>query len=154
MGLVLYVLLAGCGPFDDAQQLAALAKAHIERVPEPPSHFADQPIPAALDHAVLRCLAKDPNDRFATASEMEAHLGHLAAAFDASAAMPPHSPTVRGPSAYPVVAPPVRAPQAVPHAFVSSRRRRGYSWATLAGVLFGALTLGALVALAARHWVG
>lgn len=84
MGLVLYVLLAGRGPFDDAQHLGELAKAHISRQPEPPSRFADETLPAALDAAVMRCLAKAPDGRFASATELGAQLKQIADAFEAS----------------------------------------------------------------------
>ncbi len=84
MGLVLYVLLAGRGPFDDTEHLAELAKAHIARQPEPPSRFADEPLPAALDAAVMRCLAKAPDARFASATELGAQLKQIADTFEAS----------------------------------------------------------------------
>ena len=40
---------------------------HSKTMPAPPSTFAEEPIPAAVDAAVLACLAKDPADRPATA---------------------------------------------------------------------------------------
>ncbi|MBI4702270.1 MAG: serine/threonine protein kinase [Deltaproteobacteria bacterium] len=79
LGLVLYTLLAGRGPFDDARDLAEIAKAHIIRQPEPPSRFAAQPIPPALDAAVLRSLEKSPDARFQSAAEMAAELRRIAA---------------------------------------------------------------------------
>ena len=39
-GAVLYTLVAGRGPFDDAGSVTDLAKAHVARAPDPPSRFA------------------------------------------------------------------------------------------------------------------
>ncbi|WP_437966405.1 serine/threonine-protein kinase [Sorangium sp. So ce260] len=78
MGLVLYELVAGRGPFDELRGLRdALRFAHCEREPPPPSRFAPQPIPAALDALILRAIAKAPEDRFQTAADMEAAVRRL-----------------------------------------------------------------------------
>jgi len=79
LGLVLYELVAGCGPFDDVEDLSALRFAHVARLPEPPSSRAPQPIPQALDALVLRALAKSPDDRFASADAMAAEVSLLLA---------------------------------------------------------------------------
>ena len=51
---------------------------HLSTVPEPPS--AKRPeVPEDLDLIVLRALAKDPDERFQTAEEMDAELGRVAA---------------------------------------------------------------------------
>jgi serine/threonine-protein kinase len=36
---------------------------HLQAVPVPPSERTDLPIPATLEHLVLACLAKKPEDR-------------------------------------------------------------------------------------------
>ncbi|WP_437646010.1 serine/threonine-protein kinase [Sorangium sp. So ce362] len=73
MGLVLYELVAGRGPFDELRgRRDELRFAHCEREPPPPSRFAPQPIPAALDTLILRAIAKAPEHRFQTAADMEA----------------------------------------------------------------------------------
>ncbi|MDI3290951.1 serine/threonine-protein kinase [Polyangium sp. 15x6] len=87
LGLVLYELVAGRGPFDDIQDLDALRFAHLDRIPAPPSCFAPQPIPAALDAWILRALEKDPDDRFASAEAMAAEIPALVA--------PLYAPTAR-----------------------------------------------------------
>lgn len=77
MGLVLYSLLAGRGPFDEAKNITEMAKAHVFKAPEPPSHFAKQAIPDKLDAIVLRAIAKKPEQRFQSASEMSAMLSRV-----------------------------------------------------------------------------
>jgi serine/threonine protein kinase len=52
-GLVLFVMLAGRGPFDHLKGTDRLLSAQAEIEPEPPSRFADVPIPAELDAVVL-----------------------------------------------------------------------------------------------------
>src|SRR5690606_3770089 len=63
MGLVLYNLLAGRGPFDDAANITEMARAHVFKVPDPPSRLAPQPVSAELDAIVLRAVQKKPEDR-------------------------------------------------------------------------------------------
>jgi len=69
LGIVLYELCTGKHPFADGRsELAALT--HIaEGVYLPPSAVASD-FPAALEDIITRCLAFDPNDRFATADEL------------------------------------------------------------------------------------
>lgn len=75
VGLALYELCAGRGPFDDLRGNGhALRFAHSERAPLPPSRFAPQSIGPELDAVILRALAKSPADRFQTAAEMAAAL--------------------------------------------------------------------------------
>jgi eukaryotic-like serine/threonine-protein kinase len=71
VGLALYELVAGRGPFDDLRgNDHALRYAHCERRPVAPSAVAPQPLPPALDALILRALAKSPAERFQTAAEM------------------------------------------------------------------------------------
>ena len=69
LGAVGYFLLTGRDVFlgENATQVM-FAHAHVE--PEPPSQHAKEPIPAALERVILRCLAKKPADRFQSADEL------------------------------------------------------------------------------------
>jgi serine/threonine-protein kinase len=62
LGIVLYELLTGQPPFD-ADNATAIAIAHVEQQPDAPSARVPG-IPVEIDNLVLRCLAKDPNERF------------------------------------------------------------------------------------------
>jgi serine/threonine-protein kinase len=75
LGLILYILLAGHGPFDHLT-LAETLSHH----PDPPSRFRDEPGVRELDAAVLRALKKQPDERFQSAEEMSATLASLARA--------------------------------------------------------------------------
>lgn len=74
LGCTAYELLTGAPPFE-ADTIDAVLAHHISTVPPPPSRCAPQAeIPPALDAVILRCLAKDPRDRFPSAVELEAAL--------------------------------------------------------------------------------
>ncbi|MEO1269200.1 MAG: protein kinase [Myxococcota bacterium] len=66
LGAVLYFMLTGRAPFE-GNHVAALLQHHLHTTPQPPSAITANPIPAALDTVVLRCLAKTPDDRYPTA---------------------------------------------------------------------------------------
>jgi len=74
MGVVLYTLLVGHGPFPQARDAVAVAMAHVREPPRPPSAYAKQAIAPGLDEAVLRALAKRPDERFPTAAAFAAAL--------------------------------------------------------------------------------
>jgi serine/threonine-protein kinase len=76
LGAVLYEMLTGQRAFQGKSQLS-VASAILEKDPEPIS--AQQPMtPPALDHAIRRCLAKDPDDRWQTARDLELELKWIA----------------------------------------------------------------------------
>lgn len=77
MGLVLYTLLVGRGPFDDATTILEMAKAHVMTPAPAPSSFATQAIGPELDAAILRAVAKKPEDRFQSAAEFATELRRL-----------------------------------------------------------------------------
>ena len=61
-GIITYELLTGVPPFVDANAMRLVAM-HLQRSPRPPSDLASD-LPAEIDAAVLRSLAKAPADRF------------------------------------------------------------------------------------------
>jgi hypothetical protein len=62
LGIVLYEMLTGRTPFDGDTPVA-IAMKHIQDEPEPPSVYNPR-IPPGLERVIMRCLAKDPRDRF------------------------------------------------------------------------------------------
>jgi serine/threonine-protein kinase len=100
--VVLFRLIAGRGPFVYARgdavdpghdrEMLALMTAHAKEMPRPPSAYAAQPIPRALDETILRALAKHPDDRPASAA---AFAEELAQAMRAGLALRPPR-TARG----------------------------------------------------------
>jgi serine/threonine-protein kinase len=72
LGGVLYQMLTGRPPFEGKSDYAIL-RAQIEEMPPPPSSGVPG-LPAWLDRAVLRALAKLPADRFQSVEEMNRFL--------------------------------------------------------------------------------
>ncbi|HUJ56821.1 MAG TPA: Stk1 family PASTA domain-containing Ser/Thr kinase [Gaiellaceae bacterium] len=72
LGVVLYELLTGQTPFEGDTPVE-IAMKHLSRAPEPPSKLRPG-LPRELDMVVMRALAKDPDDRYQSADEMEADL--------------------------------------------------------------------------------
>jgi serine/threonine-protein kinase len=74
VGVLLYALLVGAGPFDHIRGQVELLHAHVSEPPVPPSLRARQAIPAEVEAAVMRALSKRPDERFASAAEFSAAL--------------------------------------------------------------------------------
>jgi serine/threonine protein kinase len=75
LGAVLHLLLSGGPPFD-GDSLAALANAHLNVEPPP----LPATVPADIAAIVARCLAKRPEERYASAGELATALASCAAA--------------------------------------------------------------------------
>lgn len=69
VGCVGFWLLTGRTVFQGSTVTEVLMK-HIRDEPLPPSRYSAVPVPAALDAAILRCLAKSPDDRPQSADEL------------------------------------------------------------------------------------
>jgi serine/threonine-protein kinase len=93
LGVLTFLLLTGTYPFkhDDARMLTLM---HLQTPPPRPSEVA--PVPPALDEVVLRCLAKSPDDRYATAPEFLEALRRAAGDGPAPAEDQPKSATAVG----------------------------------------------------------
>src|SRR3954468_11041520 len=76
LGVVLYEMLTGKVPFSGDTPVE-IAMKHLSQIPEPPSKLREG-IPHDLDAVVMRALAKDPEQRYATAEEMDADLARVA----------------------------------------------------------------------------
>jgi TPR repeat protein/tRNA A-37 threonylcarbamoyl transferase component Bud32 len=73
LGIVLYEMLCGAPPFV-AEGFGDLITMHLRVPPEPPRTH-NPAISATLEAAILRALAKKPEDRFATVQELQLALG-------------------------------------------------------------------------------
>jgi serine/threonine-protein kinase len=72
LGCVLYEMLTGSPPFQGESPLAIVYK-HVREDPPPPSQV-NPDVPTALDAIVMKALAKNPDNRFASALEMKEDL--------------------------------------------------------------------------------
>jgi hypothetical protein len=69
-GAVAYWMLTGRPPFT-ADSAVALMIDHVKTVPVRPSEICEVPIPPELDDVVMKCLEKEPDDRFQSIAELE-----------------------------------------------------------------------------------
>jgi serine/threonine-protein kinase len=76
LGAVAYYLLTGTPPFS-GQTIVEICAAHLHVSPEPPSQRRDD-VPSDLEAVILRCLGKEPEARFQTATQLRAALAACA----------------------------------------------------------------------------
>jgi serine/threonine-protein kinase len=69
LGCVGYWLLTGTLVFESGNPWKT-ALDHVQTLPEPPSRRTELPVPASLEKLVLRCLAKNPEERPASAEDL------------------------------------------------------------------------------------
>jgi serine/threonine protein kinase len=72
LGIVLYQMCSGVRPFA-GDSVGAVCAQIVSSAPPPPSHY-NSSLPPAFDQIVMRCLAKNPQDRFLTAEALAASL--------------------------------------------------------------------------------
>jgi serine/threonine protein kinase len=75
LGCVLYMAMTGRGPFQGNP--IAIAYQHCTTKPEPPSRHNPRLEPRGLDAIVLRCLEKDPKDRYQSVAGILADLDRV-----------------------------------------------------------------------------
>ncbi|MFL5404010.1 MAG: serine/threonine-protein kinase [Gemmatimonadales bacterium] len=76
LGCVAYYLLTGRLVFDAGSGLQMITK-HIQEAPLPPSQRTEMDVAPEIDRAVLACLAKRPEDRPASATELDRMLADI-----------------------------------------------------------------------------
>jgi serine/threonine-protein kinase len=76
LGCVGYFLLTGCLVFEADTLFQMMAK-RLRDDPVPPSQRTSLPIDPALDAVILACLARNPEDRLASAAELRRRLGAI-----------------------------------------------------------------------------
>jgi serine/threonine-protein kinase len=81
LGAVGYFLLTGRRVFE-AKTTVEMCIQHVTATPKPPSQMTTKRIPPELEALVLRCLAKPPSERPATAAELARLLREIPPASD------------------------------------------------------------------------
>jgi eukaryotic-like serine/threonine-protein kinase len=76
LGAVAYFMLTGRTVFEGSS-VVEIGVQHLEIAPMPPSERGGRPIPPSLEKCVLRCLAKDPAARPASAAALAKELAAL-----------------------------------------------------------------------------
>jgi hypothetical protein len=137
LGLILYEMFTGVPAFQ-ADNPVAVALKHMQEEAVPP-HQIDPAIPAYIERTILKCLLKEPANRFQSIAQLEQALNGSAEQNLAAAAAPP----VRTSNAQRVVSAPPPARVATPSIAPAATQRSGPSpivWVLLIAVI----VLGAL----------
>lgn len=77
LGCMLYEMLSGTNPFGLRPNATPMQWMYAQVNMEPRPFPKSMQIPESLEAIVMRCLAKEPNDRFGTALELSSALNHL-----------------------------------------------------------------------------
>jgi Tol biopolymer transport system component len=102
LGAVLYEMLTGRRAFEGKSQLS-VASAILEKEPTPIT--VTKPMtPPALDHAIRRCLAKDPEERWQSASDLASELKWTGESSSSSVTAASSEASLRGPLAWKIAA--------------------------------------------------
>ncbi|HUU12718.1 MAG TPA: protein kinase [Terriglobia bacterium] len=131
LGVTLYEMVAGRVPFEkpkDSDSDFQVLRAHIEEPPRPPTRVVAT-IPPFVEGAILRAMAKRPDERFASCQAFEAALVHqelpttrkVVPTIQPSVASTPAAPARRG-------IPKAELPQRAP---AKAKIRAGHLWALL-----------------------
>jgi eukaryotic-like serine/threonine-protein kinase len=120
-GCVLFEMLTGQAPFRADTPVATLYR-HVNEDPPTPSSIRS--VPPALEAIVMRCLAKDPRKRFASAEDLEEALS--SAPLDGSTDTEPLVPVGSDADTRPVA--PVGGGTAEMHPVARPRRRASTTW--------------------------
>jgi hypothetical protein len=131
LGLILYEMFTGTPAFQ-ADNPVAVALKHMQEEAVPP-HQIDPAIPAYIERTILKCLLKDPANRFQSIAQLEQALDGSATQNLATTAAP-----IRTANAQRVVSAPVPVRIATPSAAPMEAQRRGPSpvvWMLLIAVI-------------------
>ena len=84
LGVILYEMVCGAPPFR-SEAWGELIIMHVKQAPAPPRARAPD-LPTAVEAIILKALAKDPDDRFATMAELQAAIEAVAGSGTVSSA--------------------------------------------------------------------
>jgi eukaryotic-like serine/threonine-protein kinase len=106
LGVVLYEIVTGKRPFQEASEYSVMA-AHLEKVPQAPIEINPN-LPPSLNEVILLALAKDPAQRFQSADAFRNALANVSGAAGAGVAAAQVAPPDAGMASAVGMSPPAR----------------------------------------------
>lgn len=162
LGIILYQMVTSQLPFEDESPLSIALK-HVSALPTPPTMIQED-LPRDVEDVILKAMAKEPNDRFATAGDLvlalEAAWGEDSTTMNANRKMVPVLPAgvppaddvtnIKVPNMV-VTSPPPAVPKAEPASPPTEPRWKLPSWAW---AVVGALIVVGVVFLSSMYFSG
>ncbi len=147
LGVVLYEMLTGEPPYS-AENPVALSMKHVHEPPRSPRE-AKPDVPESLDAITLKLLAKNPEDRYASAVELADDLERVRSGLppaagkttQVNAPLPPLPAAPEERTKKTALRPPAAAPAGLPG---PGGKRRGRLYSVLGVLILGAILLGGL----------
>lgn len=93
LGVVFYQMATGRRPFEERLP-TAMADDILHKPPPPPGRLKPELSPR-LEEIILKCLEKDPENRYQSAKEIAVDLRRLALSISVAPVPPSHAPTIR-----------------------------------------------------------
>ncbi len=119
LGVILYEMLTGEVPFGDDSLTSVLVKLATEVPLRPSIRRPDLGVPPALEAVAMRCLEKNPDDRFQSADEFAVALERAAADAQTMRVMPAAAPVAAATLVRPPALPRPQPAAAVPAGFAA-----------------------------------
>jgi eukaryotic-like serine/threonine-protein kinase len=151
LGIVLFEALTGELPFTADNPIAVSMK-HVNEPVRPPREI-DPTIPEGMNALITRLMAKNPEDRYASADELADDLWRISRGLEPTAApVAAAAPTRPQPAPVAASSPTRRAPAARPSPVRRRRKRIPWFLILLAAILFFLGTIGLLRSNVANGW--
>jgi eukaryotic-like serine/threonine-protein kinase len=151
LGIVLFEALTGELPFTADNPIAVSMK-HVNEPVRPPREI-DPTIPEGMNALITRLMAKNPEDRYASAAELADDLWRISRGLEPTAApVAAAAPTRPQPAPVAASSPTRRAPAARPSPVRRRRKRIPWFLILLAAILFFLGTIGLLRSNVANGW--
>jgi serine/threonine protein kinase len=143
LGIVLYQMACGVRPFDGSSIGAVCAQIVSQDPPLPSRHNAA--VPPELDRVIMRCLAKQPTDRYSNADKLASAIYPFARKSSAENAEPVREPALQEPA--PSKKPSRRSPRPNPFAGLGRSIPPKVKWLSAAAFALVLVTAGAIYAV-------
>jgi len=143
LGIILYQMTCGVRPFDGSSIGAVCAQIVSQDPPVPSRHNAE--VPPELDRVIMRCLAKQPVDRYSNADKLASAIYPFARKSEAEKTEPACESALQEPA--PSKKPSPRSPRLNPFGALGGSIRPKIKWLAAAAFVLVLVAAGAIYAV-------